>query len=309
MLHGPLTAALLLLCTPSFAGRLTPAGVTASSTYPEEGGVAYDAARLTDGKLSTAWVEGETGGGLGSWVEVDLGAPKKVHELRLYAGMWYSGDYWKRGNRPKEVEISYADGSKDVFALKDEMKVQRFVLPSPKTTNTVRIKLKGVYDGSTWLDTSISEIQVFDAEEDGRALARAVTASSTLPADADGSYDPANVQDGLTDSMWCEASRDGDGTGEWLSYEFGAAKSVSKLTLVNGIGTSMAFWMKANRATAATLQFADGSTESLVLKNSMLSQAITFPAHTTTSAKLSFTTVAKGKEFNDLCISEAAFSE
>ncbi len=309
MLHGPLVAALLLLCTPSFAGRLTPAGVTASSTYPEENGIAYDAARLTDGKLSTAWVEGETGGGLGSWVEVDLGAPKKVHEIRLYAGMWYSGDYWARGNRPKEVEISYADGTKDVFALKNEMKAQRFVLPSPKTTNTVRIKLKGVYDGSTWLDTSISEIQVFDAETDGRSVARAVTASSTLPSDTDGSYEPANVQDGLTDSMWCEANRDGDGTGEWLSYEFGAPTSVSKLTVVNGIGTSMSFWMKANRATAATLQFADGSTESLVLKNSMLSQAITFPAHNTTSAKLSFTTVAKGKEFNDLCISEAAFSE
>jgi hypothetical protein len=309
MLQVPLTAALVMLVTPSFAGRITPAGVTASSTYPEENGIPYDAARMVDGKLSTAWVEGEQGGGLGSWVELDLGAPKKVHEIRLYGGMWYSGEYWARGNRPKEIEVAYGDGTKDTFTLKDEMKVQRFVLVTPKTTNTVRIKLKSVYDGSTWLDTAISEVQVFDAELDGRAIARAVTASSSLPSDADGSYDPMNVQDGLTDSMWCEANRTGDGAGEWLQYEFGASTSVSKLTVVNGIGTSMAFWMKANRATAATVTFSDGATESLTLKNSMLPQTVAFPAHATTSAKVAFTTIAKGKEFNDLCISEASFSE
>lgn len=299
----------VLLSLAAFAAKIDLAKVTASSTYPEEAGVAYDASRIADGKLGTSWVEGEQGGGLGSWVELDLGGAKKVHEVRLYAGMWSSGDFWKRANRPREVEIAWADGTKETFALKDEMKVQRFMPTTPKETSTVRIRLKSVYDGSTWLDTAISEVQVFDATPDPRVSARTMTASSTLPTDADGNYDPANVQDGLSDSMWCEASRDGDGTGEWLNYDFGTSQRVSKLTVVNGVGTNLSMWMKANRATAATVTFSDGGTETIVLKNSMSNQTIEFPAHTATSAKLAFTTVAKGKEFNDLCISEAAFSE
>lgn len=305
-----LTATVLLLSPGvASAARLPIAKVTASSTYPDENGVTYEPGRLVDGKLSTSWVEGEQGGGLGSWVELDLGGAKKVHEVRLYGGMWYSGDYWKRGNRPKEVEFSWSDGSKDVFALKDEMKMQKFVLPAPKDTTTVRVRLKAVYDGSTWLDTAISEVQVFDASTDGKAPARSFAASSTLPSDADGSYDAANLYDGLTDSMWCEGNSAGDGTGEWVDVQFGGPQAVSKVTLVNGIGTSLPFWMKANRATAATLTFSDGSTESLTLKNSMSPQTIEFPRHTTNNVKISFTTVVKGKEFNDLCISEAVFAE
>ncbi len=75
------------------------------------------------------------------------------------------------------------------------------------------------------------------------------------------------------------------------------------------MGTSIAFWMKANRATAATLEFSDGSTERVAIKNSMMPQDITFAAHTTSKVKIKFDEVARGKEFNDLCISEAYFTE
>ena len=298
-----------LLPALAWAGSIKPAGITASSTYPETNGVAYDAAKIADGKLSSAWVEGETGAGLGAWVELDLGGSHKVHEVRIYGGMWYSGDYWQRGERPKELEISYSDGTKDTFPMKDEMKVQKYVLPTPKDTTTVRVRVKSVYDGTTWLDTGISEIQVLDAEPDGRAPVRTFSASSVLAADADGTYDAANAGDGLSDSMWCEGSKDGDGTGEYLDFAFAGAQKVSKLTLIDGIGSSMSVWMKANRATTATLTFSDGSKTDITVKNSMLPQTITFPAVTTSSARLTFTTVVKGKEFNDLCISEAYFAQ
>jgi len=298
-----------LFSTSAFAGKLTPAAVSASSNYPEEGGISYTPERLSDGKVSTSWVEGDKGSGLGAWTEIDLGGEKSVQKVKIWGGLWYSADYWKRANRPKEIEFEYSDGSKDTFTLKDEMKVQEFVLPAVRKTSKVKLKIRGIYDGTTWLDTAISEVQFFDTEADGAIGVRAVTSSSTLPADADGNYDPNNASDGINDTMWCEGNKAGDGTGDWLEFQLPSSQSVSKLTLINGIGTSMPFWMKANRATAATLTFSDGSTEAIAIKNSMLSQTISFPAHTTSKVRISFTTVAKGKEFNDLCISEAAFSE
>jgi len=291
------------------AARIAPAGASASSTYPDEEGISYDASKATDGKLSTSWVEGDQGAGLGAYLDIDLGGAHHVKSVKVWGGMQYSNDYWKRGNRPKELEIDFSDGSKQSFTMTDDMKGQEIVLPAAKDTSSIRVKLKSVYDGTTWLDTGISEVQVFDDGAPDRVPIVKATASTTLPADADGSYDPMNVSDGLSDSMWCEGNKTGDGTGEWLQVNFAGPTAVSSMTLINGIGTSLPFWMKANRAGAATLTFSDGSTADVTLKNAMLPQTVTFPAKTTSSVKISFSAITRGKEFNDLCISEAYFPE
>ncbi len=300
---------LCLFSGSAMAAKLVPTSVAASSNYPDEGGISYAADRIGDGKVSTAWVEGDSGSGLGSWITADFGGEKSLQKVKVWGGLWYSSDYWKRANRPKQIEFEYSDGSKDTFELKNEMKPQEFVLSSPRKTSSVKIKVRAVHDGTTWLDTAISEVQFFDASPDTQAAVRAITSSSTLPADADGNYDPLNTSDGINDSMWCEGNKAGDGTGEWLEFQLASTQSVSKLTLINGIATSMPFWMKANRATQATLAFSDGSSEVVAVKNSMMSQTISFPAHSTSKVKVTFSGVAKGKEFNDLCISEASFSE
>ena len=67
--------------------------------------------------------------------------------------------------------------------------------------------------------------------------------------------------------------------------------------------------MKANSATAATLAFDGGATETIAIKPSMMSQTISFPAKTTAKVKMTITAVRKGKEFNDLCLSEVNFME
>jgi hypothetical protein len=310
-IHGA-SAALLavaaLVPSAAVAARVTPAGVTASSHYPEEDGATYDADHVTDGKLGTAWVEGDQGGGLGAWVELDLGGTKTVRSVKIWGGMEYSHDYWARGNRPKDVEVSFSDGSKQTFTLTDDMKGQEFVLPAAKSTSVVRVKIRSIYDGTTWLDTAISEVQVFDDSDGARIPVSRMTASSTLAADNDGNYDPSNVGDGLADSMWCEGNKSGDGTGDWLMFDFGTSRTVSSLSLVNGIATP-SMWMKANRAGTATLTFSDGTTADVTLKNVMLPQTVSFPEKSTSTVKVTFGSVVKGKEFNDLCVSEAYFPQ
>ncbi|MBN2799562.1 MAG: discoidin domain-containing protein [Deltaproteobacteria bacterium] len=304
-----LSAALLALPLAAAGGQLKVASISSSSTYPADDSVRYDASQLIDGKASTSWVEGEEGSGLGSWVELDLGGEREVEALQVWGGLWYSQSYYTRANRPRELEVLFSDGSTASFPLSDEMKVQRLDLPKPVRTSTVRFKIKGIHSGSTWMDTAMSEIQVFDTTPEARISPRALTASSVAADDEDGSYQPLQVNDGLNDTMWCEGSKDGDGTGEWLEFDLGGARTVGELHLVNGIGTSLPFWMKGNRATAATLSFSDGSTEQVTLKNTMMPQTISFTSHQSSKVKMTFTTVVQGKEFNDLCISEAWFAE
>ncbi|MBA2320604.1 MAG: discoidin domain-containing protein [Deltaproteobacteria bacterium] len=297
----------LALPTGAQAARVKIAGASASSSYPSSEDANYDPKQVLDGKAGTAWVEGDPGGGLGAWIELDLGGAKSVQRIDVWGGLWASTEYWARGNRPKTLEVKFSDGTTQTLALADSQTIQTLTLPKAVETSTLRLKIEGMYNGSTWQDTGISEIAVYDTSPDDTVRASLVTASSFTPADGDGNYGASNMSDGLVDTAWCEGNKTGDGTGEWLEFQLGGHKNISSVTLVNGLASSLSLFMKANRATTATLTFSDGSTAQIVVKNSPTAQVIPFPAKSTSSVKMTFTGVAKGKEFNDLCLSEAYF--
>lgn len=299
-----MVCALGLLPTLAGAAPIAITGSSASSVYPPADGISYDAKHIADGKASTAWVEGDEGSGMGSWVQLDVAAGTEVAALKVWGGMWYSTDQWNRSNRPKQLEAEFSDGSTHMIDLPDSQSVVDVKLPKPVKTDFVKLKVKGIHSGSTWPDTAISEVQLFDTKAGGATI-RSATASSTAPNDGE-SYEAARVADGLSDTMWCEGNKDGDGTGEWIELELGGKTQVSKLSLINGIGTSMVFWFKGNRAESATLTFDDGSTQSIAIKNTFKKQDIAFTPVSTSKVKITFDKVAKGKEFNDLCISEAS---
>lgn len=298
-----------ILVLPAEAKPVKAGSLTASSSYPDEEGVSYDVKHIGDRKQSTVWVEGEKGSGLGSWVQLDLNEATTLTGLRIWNGNWFSQDFWTRHNRMKDIEIEFSDGTKIEMTLKDEMKPEEIRFPKPTSTSSVKIRFKTVYSGSTFNDTCVSEIQLLDAAPEDFVVPTSYAASSTYPSDADGNYEPMNLADGLMDSMWCEGSKDGDGTGEWLEFNFGGPRSISKLRLNNGNAFSLNDNAKANRATGATLLFDDGSTQEIKLKPMMSTQTVEFAAKTTSKVRLTFTGVAKGTEYNDLCISEAAFQE
>lgn len=299
----------LTLASPADAGMVDIAGAEASSTEAPAEGVKYEASNLTDGKQSTAWFEGEDGSGLGAYVTLDLGGEKTVTGLRIWGGYWYTADFWERHNRPKEIEVFFSDDSKLEFSLADEMKPADLTFDKPVTTSSVKVKIKAIHRGNTFNDTGISEVQVMEAANGGVVPAASFSASSTYPADGDGDYEPDNLSDGILDSMWCEGNGDGDGTGEWVEFDFGGSKQVSKLQINNGNALSFGMFMKANHARVAELSFSDGSTEKVELKGSFMKQTLSFPTKTTSKVRVTFTEVKKGKEFNDLCISEAVFLE
>jgi hypothetical protein len=298
----------LLSVSVAQAAMIKPSAWTASSSAANTDGITYDAANLGDGKQGNFWANADKASGLGQWVQADLGGEKTLSSMTVWAGCWYTADYWKRYARPKTIVAEFADGTSQEFTLEDAQKPQTLTFSSPKKTSSVKLKIKAAYTGSTWNEAAISEVVFQDTAKDARLHAASYAASTTYPSDADGNYEPANMQDGIVDSMWCEGNKAGDGTGEWVEFKFGGAVPVSQLFLRSGNATSFSFFMKSNRATAATLTFGDGSKESIVVKDTVSEQTISFQTRTTDKVRLSFDTVKKGSEFNDLCVSEAWFA-
>jgi len=294
---------------PAAAATLKIVEVSASSELHDDSGVSYSVKNIKDRKQSTAWFESEAGSGLGSWVQVDLGSTQPVVGFRIWNGYWLTTDMWQRNNRVKDLEVELSDGTKHSFTLTDDMKVEELRFPSPVMTRTLKFRVKGIHKGNTFNDTSISELQIFDAKPEPYVLAAATSASSTYPADGDGDYEPDNLGDNVVDSMWCEGNVDGDGTGEWVELDFGTRSRISSLVLSNGNAFGFKAFMNANSATAGTLTFSDGSTAKITIKPSMMEQTISFTPHTTQTVRLTVDAVRKGKEFNDLCLSELHFEQ
>lgn len=305
---APFVIAACMCSLPAFAGAVKITSSSASSIYPEADGLRYVPEQVYDRKVSKNWTEGDQkSSGLGEWIQLDFEGEKNLTAFRIWNGTFTSYDMWTRSNRIKEVELEFSDGTKQSFTLTDGMSGELVDL-APVSTTSVKMRIKSVYNGSTFTDTAISEVVFFDDVDDGVATVKSWKTSSTYKADADGNYEPINMADTAVDTMWCEAS-EGDGVGEWVEASFASPTEVSTLNLVNGNGYNIMYAMKGNLATELLLTFSDGSTQTVAVKASGIPQKVSFTPVTTSSVKVSVNTIRKGKEFNDLCFSELQFAK
>jgi hypothetical protein len=292
------------------AAEVKAVNVTASTTLPPGEGVTYDASNIVDHKVSTVWVEGDTvGSGLGSYLTLDFGETRSVTSITLWNGNWYSWDFFQRHNRIKDLEVEFSDGSVQKFTLKDEKVPETITFPKTVDTSSLKLRIKGIYRGTTFNDTCLAEVEVHDTRPESWYLPGTTNDSGHLPEDADGSYVVPNTYDGLLDTMWCENQKAGDGTGTWIEYHFGQMVTIGRATVRNGNAYGIAESLKSNMATTAVLEFTDGTSESLTLKPMIIEQTLTFPKRTVNGVKVRFTGVKKGTTYNDLCISEWKFAE
>jgi hypothetical protein len=298
--------------TLSLAAEAAPvkiAAVTAKSSYSANG-ASYPADNVKDGKAMTPWFEGDAGSGVGSWIEVDLGGAHNVTKIAILPGDW-SGSSWSKANRPKELTIVWSDETTAAWSLTDTYQMQVFTPPKPVSTSKVRLKVGQVYNGSAFPDTAISEILVWDDQADAAfASIKSVTASSEAASDADGSYFAGQAGDGVRDTYWCEGNKTGDGSGEWLEFVFDGATRITGLSMCNGMCGSVDMLKKGTAPSRVTLQFSDGSTQSLDVKAVMpLAQTLPITPVTTSSVKMKVDAVRPGAEYPELCVSEVQFKK
>ena len=221
-------ATLILTSPGAHAAALKPAW-SASSIAPTVDGQSYGATNLGDGKASTAWFEGVDGSGLNEWVQADLGSERSVSGFTVWAGWWYTSSQWTHYNRPKTLLVEFSDGTTQEFALQDSYTPQAFELASTKKTTSMKFKIKSDFTSDAYQDTAISEIQIRDTARSENASVSGFSASTTFPADVDGTYEPKNVADGILDTVWCEGNKTGDGTGDWIEMTLASDPDVRVL--------------------------------------------------------------------------------
>ncbi len=141
-------------------------GVTycGSSVLSPQAGNVYVPRNLVDDNLTTAWVEGKGGDGIGEWIVADFGAVKRVTAIRLLNGYHKNVDVFKKNNRVREAEVVFSSGKRQQISLQDRDGAQDIVMPEAIEARWVQVKIVSVFKGEKFQDTAISEFRVQTAQ-------------------------------------------------------------------------------------------------------------------------------------------------
>ncbi len=299
------TLALCLLPVAAQAKKLDVKELSANSTLTDkEKGIVYSADKALNDNVADMWIEGEGSSGLGKYVGVKFDGEVEVAKIRIWAGCFIDQEFWERHNRIQDLEFKFPDFSSERVTLKDVMEPQWIELKEPKTLDNFKIYLRAVYAGNTWNDTPITKIEFFDKEGEISAVENLkVTASSEYKDEAN-AYAASKAVDGWMDTHWVEGGASGEG--ESLSIDLGGSKSLKRFGISTGFDATDSFFAGANRASAVTLTFSDGSSEDFALEDRQGLQTFEL-GHTTSTVKVTVKSVVKGKTTDDLYIGEVRF--
>lgn len=114
-----------------------------------------------DSDDNTMWTEGVRGNGIGESIYITLDEPHNINGITLYNGNRTSSDAYEKYNRVKTIQITFSDGSQRQFELDDnfyEPCEVNFI--NPVKTNSLKIEIIDVYEGTTYQDTCITDINI-----------------------------------------------------------------------------------------------------------------------------------------------------
>ncbi len=156
---GAETAATTTTTEPPLLVR--PKAMVSSSALKGTPTASFQATNLVDGDLTTAWIEGAKGHGLGEWVRIEFSQPTLLSRIEVANG--YQKDTARFSNRPRVrlVKIEYSSGATQLVELRDVQELQ-YILPAGEAIQWVKLVIVSVYPGENDEDTSISEVRLFE---------------------------------------------------------------------------------------------------------------------------------------------------
>ena len=135
--------------------------ITASSELAESN-ITHHPQNVVDGDKSTAWVEGSSGDGVGEWIKLESNTEQTVSGFSIINGYTKSNYLYYANNRVAKVLVEYSDGTNFTFNLEDKnLDEQGTTFENIKKTKYIKFTILGVYKGSKYNDTCLSEIRVF----------------------------------------------------------------------------------------------------------------------------------------------------
>ncbi len=139
--------------------------VSSTSVLSEKTNIHY-AERACDNDVSTAWVEGSYGNGIGEELIIKFDKKYLINEIEINAGYQRSYQHYITNSRPNRIKLSFSDGTSEFYVLDDVEGVQYLQLNKPVVTDRVVLTLDTVYPGTHYEDTAISEISFKEYQED-----------------------------------------------------------------------------------------------------------------------------------------------
>ena len=136
----------------------------ASSVLPNEGNNSYGPVNLIDGNLSTAWVEGADGPGVGEWAMLVADTPQVVNGVTIYNGYDKNEQVFDTNHAAQNIRIGFSDGTYVDETLSNTYRAaDKITFTTPKSTLYLKFTILSVYpnNNDSHFDTCISEITPF----------------------------------------------------------------------------------------------------------------------------------------------------
>jgi len=144
--------------------------VSASSRLDSQEDSTYEAENVMDGKLDTAWVEGDDGYGQGEFLRFKLVADyvseAYVSGFAVNNGYCKSSEAWSENSRVRVLAIYINDLMVERIVLDDTPDTQTIVFPTSyymTRGDVLTLEIAEVYEGTTYTDACISELRIFDS--------------------------------------------------------------------------------------------------------------------------------------------------
>lgn len=138
--------------------NITYASATSSLS---EYNMTHSPERIFDGDISKAWVEGVNGQGIGESITLYFNREYVLSKVVIHAGYQKNSEIYEKNSRPKELKISFSDGSSQVYTLQDINAKQEIILEKAVITKYISFTIQSVYQGNKYEDTVISEIHLY----------------------------------------------------------------------------------------------------------------------------------------------------
>ncbi|MBO5144296.1 MAG: VWA domain-containing protein [Lachnospiraceae bacterium] len=121
----------------------------------------YPLENAFDSDDDTMWAEGVRGNGIGEYIRISLDEAHELNGISIRNGNRNNSDDYEKYGRIKIIQVTFSDGSQRQFELDDnyyEPCQVNFI--NPVRTDSLKIEILDVYEGTTYQDTCIAGISI-----------------------------------------------------------------------------------------------------------------------------------------------------
>jgi cytoskeletal protein RodZ len=137
-------------------------GAFASSVLVEDKyNLVHGADNVLDKDNSTAWSEGVSGNGIGEVLTITLDEKCVISGIIIMNGYQKSENLYQKNSRPSDLEVEFSDGTTETIHIHDQMGWETLNFSQTHVADEISFFIKDVYEGTTYEDTLITEIEIF----------------------------------------------------------------------------------------------------------------------------------------------------